>query len=347
MFPYVLFILLMLIAYRYKAHRLMFIFLTVFAAIRYDVGWDYAAYIDICTDQIKLEEAKDAYSVIWYLLFEFAYNHSIPEFPIILSAIVSQWCTYKAFRIFLDNDAQKVSGALFFYVCWPFFYLNSFSIIRQSVAIAIVLLALAYLYRKKILHSVILWGTAVYLHTSAIFSLPAMILLAFKKRVNLVVMAICVTIGAFSLANLEDLLLLSKDIAETYSHYLEDQDNFGAALIYLMGGVSLFALTSMLKDKDRSSLISRLSSVVFIGATIEIMILNTNLSSVLIRVMLYFSSLLSVIFFDSLSNISRSRFLHVMAALGLAALFIFYLIYTYDPTTFSASSFVPYRTIFL
>ena len=208
MIPYLIFIITILIAFHFKAHKVMFFIMTLFAALRLDVGWDYASYIDICTDSTRLENAQEAYSYVWYLLFNFAYNNAIPEFPIILCAVITQLCIYKAFKIFLNNDNLRVSEALLVYICWPFFYLSTFSIIRQSLAISIVLLAFALLSQQQKTKAIALWAAAVYLHPSAFFSFPVAIILAMKERLTLKSIIICISASTILLLNIKDSLLL-------------------------------------------------------------------------------------------------------------------------------------------
>ena len=347
MTPYIIFITIILFAYFLNSHRTMFVAMLIFAAIRYDVGWDYAAYFEMCLDEIQLEIAKERYSYLWYLLFNFAYIIKAPEVAIITPAILTQACIYTAINIFFKNDQQRICNALLFYICWPFLYLQSFSIIRQALAISVVFLSMAYAYRHKLMHCFFFIGLGVYLHPSAVISIPAILILMKRQRLNAISIVGGILVAVLFLSNEELLFRFAGTLSEAYGSYLGESDDFGSLLLYLLSAVVVLLCISLYKTKDQKSLKSKVITIALIGLILEICIYVTGISSVLTRSLLYYTTTLSLIFFDCVSDIYNNKAIRYIAGIALISLFLFYLIFTYAPLSDnSASNYIPYTTIF-
>ena len=89
MFPYILFALLVLLLYCFKKPAGILIVMIAFSVLRYDVGWDYISYYEICRDSVQLGMAEDRYSFVWNALFNFAYTQETPHLGEYISKKIS------------------------------------------------------------------------------------------------------------------------------------------------------------------------------------------------------------------------------------------------------------------
>jgi hypothetical protein len=82
MIPYVILVLLLLFYSNRKNYIAIMVILTVFAVVRYDVGWDYMTYYNI---------AKDPETTIDYQRFSFVW-HRVSYNPIIRKYYIKRGC---------------------------------------------------------------------------------------------------------------------------------------------------------------------------------------------------------------------------------------------------------------
>ena len=149
MFPYLLFVAVLLFFYYRKNPIMMLLTLVAFAVLRYDVGWDYMNYYEFSSDEGSLALARERYSVVWSWLFETAYSLKMPHLGIAVPAVLTSVAVYLSVRMFCEKDEAAMSDSLLVYALWPFFYLGSFSTIRQSLAVALGLLIFVLLYKRR------------------------------------------------------------------------------------------------------------------------------------------------------------------------------------------------------
>lgn len=103
MFPYILFALLVLLLYCFKKPAGILIVMIAFSVLRYDVGWDYISYYEICRDSVQLGMAEDRYSFVWNALFNFAYTQETPHLGIAIPAVFTYLILYVALRIYFEK----------------------------------------------------------------------------------------------------------------------------------------------------------------------------------------------------------------------------------------------------
>ncbi len=113
---------------------LMFMGVTAFSAFRYGIGYDYYAYLDCC----KPGSFRGNYfEPIPFSLVKFSQKTSPYYFFIITSVFISYFY-FKGIR----NIGRNYMEATMFYLCFPFFFFNQLSIVRQGLATSVIFFAL-------------------------------------------------------------------------------------------------------------------------------------------------------------------------------------------------------------
>ncbi len=150
MLGYIVFILLLLAAGLIKNinHRLIFMFvvITVFSSIRYGIGFDYYAYLESAMGTRGYEGTE----LVPKLMLDLS-NDTIPFLFFFLSSIFISFF----FSAGIKKGGEDFYLEVFFYVSFPFLFLNHLGIIRQGMATAVILLAIVSrhdkLYRRLFL----------------------------------------------------------------------------------------------------------------------------------------------------------------------------------------------------
>ena len=141
------------------------------ASIRYNVGTDYVSYIEIY-NRVKYYTIIDIINsnkeILFIIITKFLGLFSNYQ---IMFAIISALTIYIVYKAILDNREKKSLGIMFFLYLF-LNYTNSYNIIRQSLAVAIVAYSYKYIFSRNFKNFLITILIATMFHTSAIFVLP-------------------------------------------------------------------------------------------------------------------------------------------------------------------------------
>lgn len=210
--------------------KTLFIFtsitLILFGGLRYDVGWDYAIYeqiLRVYRDSGFLLYDRGEY--LSNLLYKLSISTNIYIYFIITSAII---------YFFISLTFYKVSKfyivSYLFFLAFPLFYLNSFSVIRNFVAIAITFYASKYIIDKKFFKYILMIFIAILFHKSAIIALLGLVplFLNITPIYSLVILLI-----SFLLRPLWQSIIFESDLGtyEAYTHLGTSTDGQTAFLI--------------------------------------------------------------------------------------------------------------------
>lgn len=330
---------------------MMLLTLIVFAALRYDVGWDYMNYYNYADDEGSLILARERYSVLWYWLFKTAYDLQMPHLAIAIPAVITYISVYIALSMLLKPDKNSMSDALLVYAFWPFFYLSTFSTIRQSLAIAIGLLIFALLYKRKWIYAIILFALNTMIHPSSILTVLYLPIILTSRRIPIIGVVLIGACAIFAIENWVELIMLLnvESFTEYAETYMENEGRWGYLLSWLLGAIALFIIVNSWRDKKQSGLQNKLSIIVVIAMIVDIYIYQTGIPSVITRTTSYFSIFLIMVFYASLHKLPYPKICRVALTCALVMLFFIYLERTthsatmFDITT--SSFFVPYQTI--
>lgn len=331
-----------MLTYRIKKPLWMAVVITLFAVIRYDTGWDYMSYYNACTDPTSLEVAKNSWGWVWAKWLDFVYDNNVPYIGIGVPAILTSIFLYYALVLLYDNKRKDISDALLVYSIWPFLYLQSFCIIRQSLAVSIMLLVIMLMIKKKFIAALLLFFINILIHPSSIMTVVFLPFVVTEKRrsVTWVIMGALFTIVAFAFAAyiLEIIGLMR------YMEYLETTDNFGGKISLVYAALAIYFLYFLSVNKDITSVPSKFTSLVTLGCILQFLVYVTDIPSVISRACAYTYIFLAPTLLYSLNQLGLRKLKPVTIAL-IVAFFFVYLYITQDSPN-ASSQYVPYKTIF-
>lgn len=345
MIPYIVFTILLLVFRYFEKPFLIFLTLLLFSTIRYDVGWDFMNYYSYAelwgSDTVSWER----YSFIWSWLFQTANTLNQPHIIIAVPAFFTLSILYYVINKVQVNPAL-VSDTMLVYAFWPYFYLASFSTIRQALAVAVGLLILYSAIKKRALVFFLLIILDYYIHPSSIvcIAFALFFLPNFKLSYSQLIMVIIVGVIVASYIG----VVFSRTALAQYLFYLEESDTYGSRLALLLGFILLPVLLLKFKKVDLSIVsIHGILDLVIITLVLTIFIYLGLSNSIISRGMGYFSILLIFVapFFVDLFSDRRLGYVLVMAS--FIGVFFYYLVSTSDAYSLglATSSFVPYKTI--
>ena len=140
-----------------------FVIVGTISAIRYNIGYDYANYVDVIEGNYMYDITYDRLEVIPKILIWLTKmtGHTQSFFVMTSYAIIG----IMAYYIYKNSGNKKLSIMLFMSV--PLFFWSSLSIVRQLLAVCIGLLMMMSIYEGKIKKALIFYVLAVLSHNSA------------------------------------------------------------------------------------------------------------------------------------------------------------------------------------
>lgn len=342
MIPYILFVILIFIFRGSKKPFYMFLVLLFFNVLRYDTGWDYMSYVDEVETWGMPGSNIMRYSFLWQWLFAFAQKVNMPHLAIAVPGFLTICIVYFAV-VRLTQTKAEACDALTFYALWPYFFLGSFSTIRQSLGIAIGLLILLSALKRKYIWFVILLVLNILIHPSSIMCIffAAFFLPDFKLKFWHMVLLI---VGIFIALASIDLIIQNSPLA-SYEVYLNSTDSYGSKLSILLA-IILIPTLMVRKQKLGNSGITDVCILALILLIITYVALDNSVTS---RVADYYV-ILMIFVAPTYKFLFQDRALgNVLVIGGFTALFFYYLLSTQGAVQqgLATSPFVPYQWIFL
>lgn len=149
---------------------------------------------------------------------------------------------------------------------------------------------------------------------------------------------------------LEIIVLMDVDSFNEYAEtYMDQEDQWGRMLSFLLGAIALYLFAIAWWDKGQSVWINKLMIVVAIAMAVDVYIYLSDLPSVITRMISYFSIFLVVVFYPSLRKLPNQKMCRIALTCALVCLFFFYLERTNTNVIgqgLAVSSYIPYETIF-
>ena len=155
--------------------------LILISGLRYNVGTDYNNYLDYYIVYSVLD-FKDiilnANELLFILVIKIAYIFQQPQIIFEIIAFFTIYITYKA----ILTQKEKISITLAFALYTFLYYMYSLNIIRQALAIAIVLYSYKYILQRDFKRFLLMIIIATLFHTTALFFLPFYFLCPTKNE---------------------------------------------------------------------------------------------------------------------------------------------------------------------
>lgn len=338
MIPYFVFLFLIIVCYHKKSPLAMIVVMTLFSVFRYDVGWDYMSYYELASDPLN-DHDYYRFSYVWQWLFLLAYKVNMPSLVITIAAILTLICIYSGIRVFTNANNKQMCDCLMIYTLWPYFYLGSFSTIRQALAIAICLLVYSLLYRKKILLAFLFYAFSILIHPSSAIAIVVFPIFIFKLQLKLWHLLFAFIVGVGVLYALQS---LSAYLGYYMIHFEFAEESAGFLYEFLLIVIGIWLLFGFICSRKRGC-DSTFIGITLVSFFLEVAIIVIGLPSVVSRMLSYFSILLIIAMLESIRIINKH--LKYPALLLFIFLFIWYL--NHSVAGEASSGFIPYKFIFL
>lgn len=325
--------------------KVSFLLIFAFLALRYNYGSDYMTYYkDFFTinsyPSINYFDKSFHYEAGWLFLCRVFSPFGFFSMVIVLAAfncIVYYWFIKKYVPI------KYYWLAVFFYIFTPGFMLVHASAMRQSIAIAIFLISVPYIYKKKPIHYFVLIGIAYLFHTSALILIPIYFIGIFNWKINtkmsivlFLLFLLLFIYGDLLLAQVNSLLSLYFQQYETYLG-TGAEINSGLGVIFLSIMLIFILFYSRFQYKEADILFKlAILGFIFIPAGLQI--------SMISRIGMYFTPVTIAIYPSVVKKIKEP-----MVKSFFFFFIIFFTLYTFVmffTTGVFAEGFKSYQTIF-
>lgn len=339
-----------------KISWLAVVVLILFSGLRaHSVGSDLVHYkwvFDRIAQNHNINAGDYFYGALYKILNWFCSLISVEEIGftillVIISAIVVLFAVVVAKTV-----SKDISMAMFLFVCFDV-YISSFSMLRQSIAVAFVMLAFKFMIDRKPWNFVLCVLSAYYFHESAIFILPIYLFNFFSSQKKELIMYIIgfIIMVVFALYDEEIIIELCKILNLHYYSSYGMEGNSMTMMSYikafLMVGIFMFFLLYRFYCKKKNIQLSKTYSIslMWFYLTVLLNVYNIITGEFLThsRMTYYFSWVLMLLVPEFLNSIENKKWKKIFTVVMIVA-GICYL----STTVVLRDQFIvnPYKTIF-
>lgn len=290
------------------------LYLLLILIFRFDVGWDYLTYSKVfySDNEVRFEILSQTVIDIARFLGDVEYMYILFGFLTILPVYFS-YLKYKRLSLII------------FYICFPYFFLESFSVVRQAVAISFCILSYShFLHRnKRFLYYAII---AVFFHYSAILFVLILLFLWFDFRWLKFILIFIFLILAL---NFNPILYYLSQFFPTLLFY-NSGTTFG---LYSLVSILLLFIISINKNDCFDKYY-----VILVGIIFNFVLINFD--SVLTRLCWYFYIPFCFLSWSHIFyNLKNNKFIF------LCLMLTFYSYTLFLKSTYQHGAYLPYKTI--
>ena len=325
--------------------KVSFLLIFTFLALRYNYGSDYMTYykdffVINSYPSINFFDKSFHYEAGWLFLCRVFSPFGFFSLVIVLAAfncIVYYWFIKK----YVPTKYYWL--AVFLYVFTPGFMLVQASAMRQSIAIALFLISVPYIFKKKPIHYFVLIGIAYLFHASALILIPIYFIGIFNWKINtkmgfviFLLFLFLFTYGNLLLTQFNNLLSLYFQQYETYSGTGADI-NSGLGVIFLSIIMIFLIFYSHFQNKEVDILFKlAILGFMFIPAGLQI--------SMFSRIGMYFTPVTIAVYPSVVMKINKILLKRLFSFFII--LFTLYTFIMFLTTGVFAEGFKSYQTIF-
>ena len=334
-----------------------FVLITFIACIHYQFGTDYDNYYDIFRELNSYKIADLTFSehlfveIGWAFLNIVFSNLGDPLGFISLVALLNIIQNFIYFIFIKENVPNHLRWlAMIIYLLSANFYILNFSMMRQGLAISLVVLSVMLILKKKKIFSFITIFCASLIHSSALLFLPILISIIIignfirsKFTCVFLWLLVCFSFLASSYMNSIYVFVISISAFEDYQGY----DDFGTTTIGIGFFINLipYIVISFLhfyKVKIIPYNLVVMSFIVFI----TLILTPVTLKVTLVGRLLYYFSVFSIVVIPNAYSIIRNNLIKNC----LFLIYVFMLLVDYfkffDPSSWSYLGYRDFNTIF-
>jgi len=327
---------------------LSFFLLFIFAAISYDVGWDYIPYYRALTFDMSF----DRFEQVEYYLAVFCIKIDFPQ----LFFIVNHLIIVLFLMMAIGKESKNQYLSVIAFLCFPLFYLGGLSEIRFAAALSIVLFGYVFfLKERKIVLFLITLIFASLFHTAILVAILLIPIRYFRvsRMLNIIALVLSVFFSNLFFSRIvgyEGLTILGDDY-NRLMWYLDSENTIGgqSKLHYFFLVLNIINLISYDKLKSIDENNVQFITIFSMGCCLaflfsENMVLMSRLSRVfyffIIFLLPYYSQL-----FTKFKKQSTNTFIVLFSVLLLAYQLS---LHNYDGEEIGRiSTYWPYKVFFL
>ena len=325
-----------------KKHKTIFIFLLVslFSGLRYNVGKDYMSYyIAVMNPHLTADRFEFIFRRLCYMT---------AGMPWLFMLITAFFTNYLIFKNILKHSV-KYKLSIMAYICLPFFFLDFMCVVRFATAVALMMFAfLKFNNDRKYFHFLLIWLVAINCHITAIISL--LFLVPFNKipnKYHLIMLISSFFMGQTVMQYMGASAFVER-IDLYYARYLINENAVeGQKMLILYMMLSALNFYALIKWKDAGERIRRMLAVINIGFCL-LFVFSYNIGFAG-RVSRYFLVLMIIAFpyysIPVLLNNKQSAKVFLVALISVFYLELFIAQYSFYST--KSKSYMPYQTILL
>ncbi|MGL4865376.1 MAG: EpsG family protein [Cetobacterium sp.] len=293
---------------------------------RYDIGWDYHAYIKIISntfgnkDYNRIEPINKLIAGIAIAL------NSIPIFFGIYS-IASLSFIY----LFIKRNSNDKIFSLFLFYTFNFGFISSLSTIRSFLAISILCFGTEYIYKKELKKYFFLVLIASLIHTSALIGIVFYYLYEVRLKWYHYILIFGISL------KMQELILMTPIFSKYYIYFNLSESSKYMKYIMILYSILTITLVSYLKNKK----LNFLNTMIFIGGIIGY---NFNKNPGLNRISNYFLIYLIIYIPILIGRIKQPRIklkLKILVMLITSLMFFYMLEVNYRST--QRGRIIPYK----
>lgn len=303
-------------------------------ALRYDVGSDYRAYFELATQNHLKKESlfstlKDLvlfeFNLFAYLKIEFlnkviykiTWYFGNPQLVFIFYSFLLTFFVKKG----LDNEKKTTIYTWLFFLSFPILFFSFTSLMRQSVAVAIVFYSYKYLKKRNFFKFIVTIFLASLFHKSALFLIILYIVPTFNIKHKYIVLFMFTSF--FSINILKKILKLS--VFSNYALYVNNSIGKGGKIVYFLIIILAFVYLAIYKKMLNKNENNRnLINIILFGAYIYIALID--LGHLGIRMAQYFLIYILYTIDDVLSLFKPKKIIKILFV-GINLIFILLVLY--------------------
>jgi hypothetical protein len=159
--------------------KLAVLVILVFSAFRYGIGWDYFTYLAVIQGNLVTSINFNNEFGNRFIM-DLARLSDLPQLYFIFNSAV----TILLVSVTIKKNSLHFGLSLILFIFFPFFYLNSFSVVRNFTAIAIVFYASKYIFNRNFILYLLFIFIAASIHESSWIALILYFLYNTKIKTN-------------------------------------------------------------------------------------------------------------------------------------------------------------------
>lgn len=330
---------------------------TTLLAIHYNFGNDYMVYLDWFEENLygalprNLTEFKNSSRAPGWDVLNFLFGRMFGESGFFVMVAVLSLFEGWAYYFFIKKyvPVHWYWFAMTIYVLNNHFFVLTFSMMRQSLVMAVFLIAMHYIHQKKIIVPVILLLLASTIHTSVLICIPLVFIQFIPAHGNRAMAIICSCLLVLFLASsslLQNVAAKFNAIG-AFAEYMDTYSDFGETATlgfgYLLKLLPFFiAMVGLWRNTC-----GEYNDFVYVWAFSVILLPFNTLFPLFGRMVMYFELPALCVFPLLCGSVLRTKPVQIGLTLCIIVLYAYALkLSFFTPTSIYYDSFLTFQTIF-